>query len=269
MAMKDLKVGQQVFAGYSNSAFLGGNEAPVYETVYGFGHRNQKMVSDYLRITTTSSSGKTKNRPLEISASHLIFVNGKTDPVRADSLRVGDELLHQSMDTSAATPARITKIEIVLRQGLYQPLTKDGTIVVDGLQASTYVSVADLSPRVVELGLNVFSEQSGFHLFMAPYHFVCTKISSELCVNDHSEEENGINYYLAFGKRLLGFGEMLPTWLMTILVTVVLLFCGIIKFLDCFLEGDARAVVSVLTGLTIYWILWCSERRTVEKSKVA
>ena len=262
VAMKNLEVGHQVFAGYSD---LSGIKTPVYETVYGFGHREEDKVAQYLRVTTASSSQK---QPLEISGPHLIFVNGKKDPVRADSLQVGDQLVHQSMEDGTTTTARVTKIESVLRRGLYQPLTADGSILVDGLQASTYVSVVDLYPQVVQFGLNFFSEQSGFHLWMAPYRFVCTKVAPQMCVNDFNAMDDGITHHLSFGKVLLELGEWLPTWLMAIGVALLATLCGLVALVDCLLEGDGRVVATVFSCLSVYWMLSTRRQRVAGKAKV-
>lgn len=259
LPMKELRVGQQVFAGYqedSHSSWLGrfgGSrnpkpKTPVYETVYGFGHRNEDKEEEYVRITTKDTKGK----PLEISGAHLIFVDGKSHPVRADTLQVGDKLLHKSLDHDSTAPSSITRITKVTRKGVYQPLTKDGTILVDGVETSNYVSVEGVAPTMVRFGRRFFSEHYGFHWCMAPYRFVCTKVAPQWCVNDYNLEQEGINHWLAFAKAGIQAGEHMPTWLMVLYFTVVMALCGVVMFLDNVLEGDVWCVSALVLGLGLY-----------------
>lgn len=189
--MKELQVNDRVLVGNKN-------HQPIYQSVYSFGHYNQVTPTEYLRIYT----GPTK--PLEISPGHLLHVQGKDHPIRADSIQAGDMLLQVSPD--AATPlSPVTKIDKVTRNGAYMPLTKDGHIVVDGVLASTYVSILDHAPAVITKYRNVVTEDSLLHGWLAPYRMVCLGISTHLCQNDYNEE--GIAYWLAIGKYIASVGN--------------------------------------------------------------
>ena len=250
--MKDLKVGQQVFAGYSDSGLFG-KRSPIYETVYGFGHHSPDKVVEYLRITT-APSGK---RPLEISGSHLVFVNGKKDPVRADSLQVGDELLHKSMDSGATKPTRITKMETIMRRGLYQPLTKDGTIVVNDILASTYVSILEDAPEVVTKYLTVVSEDQLLHWWLAPYRMVCQGMPS-LCHNDKDSE--GVAYWLVFGRYLAklanGWGFVSQMVGLVVVGLFMAFSMGVEAFVMTFCNVPGALAGLTLAGLTKKALSW-------------
>jgi len=224
--MKDLNVGQHVFAGYKDLS-------PIYKPIYGFGHRKEGGLADYLVISTNRTGYK-----LEITESHLIYVVGQSEPVSAGTLSAGDVLLYQSPEDLATAQVVVTKIENVKRQGLYQPLTEDGTLIVDGIHVSAYVSVGHIAPRVVDILAARFkiSEQAMFHTYMAPYRFVCTKVAPQLCVDDFDVNE-GIIYWLIFGRSIITLGQTMPTWMTCIGAALVLLFCGIFRVVEELLDG--------------------------------
>ena len=186
--MKELHVNDQVLVGKDS------NNKPIYQPVYGFGHHETSTPKEFLQIHTSPSSGK----PLELSAIHLLYVQGKKDPVRADSIEVGDVLVQTSVEDSTKV-VKVTKVKKVVREGAYMPLTKDGTVVVNNILASSYVSILDEAPEVVSKYLSVFSDDQLLHWWLAPYRMVCQGMPS-LCMNDKNEE--GIAYWLVFGKSL-------------------------------------------------------------------
>merc|ERR1719230_797254 len=83
--------------------------------------------------------------PLEMTDQHLIFLDGKKNPVRADSVKVGDVLQAEGKN------AVVEKIELVTRTGIYNPLTSSGTIQVNGIIASNYVSFQKENHEYIEL----------------------------------------------------------------------------------------------------------------------
>lgn len=72
-----------------------------------------------------------KNQPLEVTPVHLVYLHGRSDPVAAGTIKVGDSLV----DLHGA-PQQVTKIRVATRRGFYGPLTEDGTIVVNNMVAS-------------------------------------------------------------------------------------------------------------------------------------
>merc|ERR1711897_101496 len=86
---------------------IGNGEA--YEQVYAFGHRVPERYTEFVQIHTN------KGAPLEMTGEHLVFVDGKTNPVRADSIEVWDVL--KAEDKHAV----VEKIEFVTRNGIYNP----------------------------------------------------------------------------------------------------------------------------------------------------
>ena len=126
----------------------------------------------------------------------------KNAPIRADQVEKGDSLLYGSL-TKGIENATVTKIDTVIRDHAYQPLTPSGKMVVNGIAASSYVSIHDDAAKsiidIVTVGL---SEQTIFHWWLAPYRMVCMGVSSSFC-----ENKGGIVPWLQFGLGLAKFGE--------------------------------------------------------------
>merc|ERR1712076_216758 len=93
---------------------------------------NPVKETNFVQIYSTGND----DSPLEITKSHMMFIHGKKNPMPASSVKVGD--LMQMANGSSST---VTKISSVTREGIWNPITTDGTIVVDGIVTSTYNSV--------------------------------------------------------------------------------------------------------------------------------
>jgi len=208
--MEDLEVNDHVLVGSKNNK-------PIYQPVYAFGHYNEEAITEYLRIHTTSSH----EEPLEMSAAHLIYLSGSDHPVRADTIIPGDALLQKTSD-APTTIVRVTKVEKHSRNGAYMPLTKSGSIVVNNILASSYVSIMDDAPEVVTKYLNVVSEAKLLHWWLAPYRIVCQSISSDLCKNDYNED--GIAYWLVVGRFVATEGNDLGVISQILCVVIVGVF---------------------------------------------
>ena len=174
--MINLNVGDMVLTGNGK-----------YESVYAFGHYNAQAKTKFLQLHT-------KNSKLEMTGNHLVYKDD--EPVRADMVKVGDSL-------SSGT---VTKITTVVKKGLFMPLTKDGTIVVDGNLASTYVSIAEEAPSVAEkASMFVANEHALVHWWLAPYRMLCLGVSNSFC--NVAGTEDGILNWLNYGKSLAEFAD--------------------------------------------------------------
>ena len=118
--MKDLRIGDYVEVSGNN-----------FEAIYSFAHYDPTGSSSYLQISTTSAK-----KPLEMTPNHLLFVHGRGF-VPASSVQVGD-VLRSGEDTLKVSVTSITTKSAV---GVFAPLTPSGTIVVNDVLASTYVSL--------------------------------------------------------------------------------------------------------------------------------
>lgn len=176
--MKDLQVGDKVLTS-SNK----------YQPVYSFGHYNPEKQAEFRQLYTADTV-------LELTAEHLVFLKDQAQPVRADSLQVGDSLRGQHGKGQI-----ITKIDTVVRQGLYAPFTPEGTVVVDGIVASSYISLQE-GKNFVELksgSLPQLSQHGYVHMGLSPMRLLCMGVSSSYCT---TYNEEGIPFYAALSIDL-------------------------------------------------------------------
>ena len=107
--------------------------------------------------------------------------------------------------------AQVTKISKVTRNGLYAPLTEDGTIAVDGVVASTYATLLSktTSEDIVFNGytLPVFDQASFLHMSVAPLRLVCRMSTSQLSLCQGSYDEEGYNKYVSWAMNLIRWAE--------------------------------------------------------------
>lgn len=181
VTMRDLKVGDHVLTQSGN-----------YEPVYAFGHKNPTASAQFIQFKTAETS-------LEMTGSHLVFLEGKTNPVRADSIKVGDVFQGNN--------AQVKKIKNIERNGLYTPLTPSGTVVVDGIVASSYISLQKDAAEFVEFQggvTSIFSFQDMIHMALSPFRMFCMGVSSRLG-NTYTEE--GIPLYAAYGMDLAKWAD--------------------------------------------------------------
>merc|ERR1712137_1078260 len=131
----------------------------------------------------------------------MVFIDGKKNPIPAFAVKVGD-----SMQTGDGASSTVTKISSITREGLWNPITTDGTIVVDGIVTSTYSSVFENddsndkanSFEVVVGGFNLLSHHEFLHLLIAPYRAMCLGLSLSFCESKHE-----FNTYSSIGNFIL------------------------------------------------------------------
>jgi len=161
VAMKDLQVGDKVLTG-----------SGTYQTIYAMDHYHKWKPTEYLQIHTSLTQ-----EPLEVTALHMLFVAGKSNPIPALLLEVGDSLQTMMLDNQnegrhgLVAMAEVIKIDRVVRNGFYNALTMDGTIVVNGVVGSTYPSL--FGTEYVEIfGVKTISIQDFVHWALMPIRTV-------------------------------------------------------------------------------------------------
>jgi hypothetical protein len=240
--MKDLEVHDKVYTGWNTKT-----GAPVYQSIYSFGHLDSASEFEYLRLfhdqIIMTSADDDDDQPIELSAAHLIFLAETSHPVRADTLQVGDRLVLKKNECDQYVTIR--KIESIVREGAYLPLTLDGTIVVNNIAASAYVSIHHNAPSVIGLITPNLSEQSLFHMWMAPYRMVCMGVSAKLCQDDYNQE--GIIYWLAFGQGLAEIWEEQCYLVQIVGVALVMFVLGICVGAEMIFGSQLGALGVVLT----------------------
>jgi Hint module len=176
VAMQDAEVGDMVRT----------TSDDTFEPLYAFGHRDKEQEATFLKITTDSKS-------LEVTGAHLIYLSGKTRPVRADSIKVGDQL-------QAANGSRtvVKDIGYVVKAGLYAPLVPSGRLWVDGVLVSSYIALQEEDNEFFSTlnGLLKIPHDGFAHLYLSPFRVVCMGMTDKPC---HVMNTKGIPLYIAWG----------------------------------------------------------------------
>merc|ERR1712048_346806 len=162
-----------------------------YKTIYAIDHHHTTRSTKFIQIWLSSWQNEA---PLEVTEKHMVYLYGNREPVPASSIVIGDKL------QTIQGPGVVTNINRVTRNGIYNPLTVDGTIVVSGgIIASSYSSLSvDSSTKVANV--EVVSYQKFFDMVLKPYRFVCTQISLDIC-----KTENERVFYSELGSQIYGY----------------------------------------------------------------
>jgi Hint module/Mycoplasma protein of unknown function, DUF285 len=226
VAMKDLQVGDKVLTGSGR-----------YQPVYSMFHYDRTKPTPYLQIHSSHSRNGTGARPLELTANHMLHVVGYENPIPAWQVQVGDYVYimeplypttHEAKDPWALSIRRpqqlqqsqVVEIRQVVRHGLYNPLTEDGTIVVDNIVTSAYASflgtehirlfrtasALSVTTSGYEMGSDdgwkVMSHQSFVHMLLAPYRAVCLHVYPNGCQPSDDGHDDSV-WYGRLGQNLL------------------------------------------------------------------
>lgn len=112
--------------------------AGVHSDVYMFSHKLSAVRAEFVSIATQGG------RSLMLTPNHYLYVNGKM--AVAAVVKAGDELT-----TGTGASDKVVSVSNVWADGLYNPHTMHGDIVVDGIQTSTYTS--DIEPTLAHAAL--------------------------------------------------------------------------------------------------------------------
>lgn len=145
LRMKDARIGDVVKV-----------EEGIFEPIYSFGHFSDSSVTSFVHFHPSG---------LEVTPSHLVFVNGKRSPLPASMVQVGDSL----------SGVQVTKITTGARKGLFAPFTPSGKLVVNNVVVSAYIAVQEDSAFVNVMGGDTdwFSQHWLSHAFLVPHRLVC------------------------------------------------------------------------------------------------
>ena len=204
--MSKLEVGDRVLTSQDESS------VKIYEQVYAFGHRHQTFKASFIKFRV--ATGKW----IEMTGAHLIHVQGKVHPVRADAVKVGDRLVGV-----AGGDLKVTEIRQVTKTGIYAPLTPSGNIAVNGILASSYVSLQENANEYAKLGnTDIILSQAGMsHLWLSPFRMICTVSgqSYEIC---RRNDDNGLSPWVAVGFQYVKWGETQNIFIQAILLLATL-----------------------------------------------
>lgn len=200
-----------------------------FAKVYSFAHLHLEEETEFLQVYTNEML----TDPLEISSKHLIFANGFV--IQAAELRVGDHLKGRNNDDILM----VTRISSVRRKGFFAPLTESGTLIVNDVLVSNYVSF---------LTSTILDQHFLSHLLLGPVRLLCYGFA-EFCEVE-SYDNNGYSKlysWVIYAAILLG---RMPAWFTW--------FCSL-AFLPCMLVvGLGCDALMLLSSQALGWgVLLC------------
>ncbi len=142
----------------------------AYSPVFMFTHKLADVETAFVSVTTDAGE-------LALTAGHYIYVNGNLLP--AGSIKVGDHLT-----ASNGRNLLVSAVSTKTMTGLYNPQTIHGDIVVNGVRASTYTTVA--APRAA-------------HALLAPMRGLYARLALTTGVFESGADNlaDAVNYVLA------------------------------------------------------------------------
>uniref|UniRef100_A0A182N5E8 Protein hedgehog n=1 Tax=Anopheles dirus TaxID=7168 RepID=A0A182N5E8_9DIPT len=158
--LSELRIGERVQA-------VDATGATVFSEVLMFMDRDTAQRREFVTIEADGGA------LLKVTPAHLVMVwrreRSETRYVFADRVREGDHILVQADARGTLEPRAVRRISATLADGVYAPLTAEGTIVVNAIAASCYAlidsqTVAHLSflpYRAVEKVLALFERSAG------------------------------------------------------------------------------------------------------------
>lgn len=165
----------------------------TFSRIYSFGHKKDDSYANFLQIHYSS---KTLSGSIEMTEDHLLLVNDSMVP--ASFVKVGDRL------SAAKEDVMVEKIQVVRRKGVYAPFTESGTIIVNGIVASSYITLqpgsGSLKISDIDTGMSVHQLS---HYFQG-FHRAACKLRWSWCVNEKYTNE-GVSTWVHGNKDLFLF----------------------------------------------------------------
>lgn len=192
--LADLQIGEQV-----QSVDAKGNV--ILSEVLTFLDRDVNQTREFVRLEVSDS------KSITITPSHLLMVwIPKTHQIRyvfADKIEEGDYLLVNINEN--LEPRKVRRVSAILSQGVYAPLTSQGTLIVDSIAASCY-AVID-SQKVAHWSFAPYRVVNSVWRWLTPTTITSQKEKS--CSISTKQQQNGINWY---AKALYSIKDIfLPT----------------------------------------------------------
>lgn len=215
VSMKDLQIGDRVL-----------NANGDFDRVFSFGHYGPHVKAEFLQLHL---EGK---HVLEATADHMVFRDDGV-AVPAGLIRVGDKL--QLAASHGEASVLVEKIQTVTKTGVYAPITESGTIAVNNVAASSFVSMQKDS-YVLMMGAfqTPLSYQWIGQITLAPHRLMCA-LNFDYCTSE-TYTEDGVSTWVV---GLLQFSQ----WLVQ--QNIVIMLLAIIPALLVF--GVATAAEAVVT----------------------
>ncbi|KAI5077501.1 hypothetical protein GOP47_0007912 [Adiantum capillus-veneris] len=217
--MSQLDVGDEI-------AVWGEDNRLTYQPVYAFGHKDATAMATFLEITVepvvakSTSDVAAATRTLRLTPMHFLPSATATannvsinhiDALykRSQDIKIGDIVWAAKEQQEPLSPCLVKEISVTRSQGLYNPLTMSGTIVVDGVVASVH-SEWFLDPFLDAMGLTHWLP-STYQILLSPVRMLYrimgdhTYIATYKWLDDHLDIPTfGTNYGAHVSMATLG-----------------------------------------------------------------
>ena len=271
--MHSVQIGDKVKVDVASSSSA--SDKKLYEPVYAFAKREASVTAEYMRIGWNERGSGGGDSYLEISQSHMLLASSKggTNPedthehprmIPASLLQLGDEIVVED-----GKKAFVDSIQTVRSQGAYAPLTFSGTLVVNGCQASAYVSFQNKEHLTLG-GTNNKNSNNGTtrvslnshwlaHTFLTPLRWIGTAwiALAEAAVPHHHLPPMDLLWWLPrfFGildKLLLSILSSLPAVVLLPLVLPILVVLSLLSLVETIcLTVSAYKLTFLFLGLCV------------------
>ena len=157
LSVSDLKLGDSVLtqrpgqAAHFTEVRKSTHRGPFLAQFLGWLDRSASKLAILLNVSTNSSS-------ITLSASHVIFratKSGSIESIYAGDLQKGDKLVKSKSD-KLIEEEEVVNVETVRESSYWAPLTKDGTLLVDGFLASSYASYPHQASEMLMAPVKMF-----------------------------------------------------------------------------------------------------------------
>ena len=194
MFLKDLKYGDFILS--SNGKYQPYLLSP---------HSNPSKPTRFIQIYTDDAKNTV---PLEVTPGHMVFLHDKNVPVQAGKIKVGDVLV------GVTGPKTVTKLNSsITRNGFYNALTGDGTLIVDGILASSNTALNEEGEEYVNFGPFKVHVHTLVSSIGAPLvQLGCSKVSSFFCKTQVDDGSGGtLNVLISSGRFILSLPAVLQS----------------------------------------------------------
>lgn len=206
---------------------------------------------------------------MELTPNHMLYLHNQPDePIMAHKVQVGNILTHHYHGNNTKPqkfPVTVTEIQSVTKPGVFLPLTTDGTLVVNGMEASVYASLPH-AEQIVSWLKPLLSSQTIFHWWLSPLRMLCLgSPSSSAC---QSYTEDGLLVWLDTGNRLAEFLSGCNPIFQAICVFVAAFLLGVVRFVEVVL-GPAFGYAFLLAIVPFVLVHQVSKAKKQERTKDA
>jgi len=189
MLLKDVKFGDSILA-----------SAGKFQPFLFSPHSNPSKPTHFLQIYTDDAV------PLEVTPGHMVFLYGKNLPIQARNIKAGDILV--GIDN---VPKAVVKVSSVTRTGFYNALTKDATLYVDGLLASSNSALNEEGDELIQFGPFLVHVHTLVRRLGAPLNnALCNNVNSFFCETQVDDGSGGtFNILIGAANTILTLPWML------------------------------------------------------------